>query len=77
MMIRTHIAVAIFAILLFLPFINGVIGKILFTGVALIATLLPDVDAGFSTLGQMKGFRLLQYFVRHRGWIHSWIWPGL
>jgi len=67
-MIRTHFSIAILAILLFLPQINN---KIIFIFTALIATLLPDIDTAFSTLGKEKVFRFLQFFVRHRGFIHS------
>ena len=68
MMLRTHIAVVIFAILLFVQYVNN---KLLFVFVALIAASLPDIDTGFSTMGKFKGFRILQFFVRHRGLIHS------
>lgn len=73
MLIRTHLAAAVFAIVLFLPYINGLIGKVIFAIVLLVATFIPDIDTGFSTLGKMKGFRFLQFFVRHRGWIHSFL----
>jgi len=68
MLLRTHLAIVVAALLLFLPHVNN---KIIFVFVALIATMLPDIDTGFSTLGKMKGFRFLQFFVRHRGFIHS------
>lgn len=68
MLMRTHIALAVFFILLFLPHVGS---KFVFVGVALIASVLPDMDTGFSTLGRLKGLRLLHLFVRHRGFIHS------
>jgi len=68
MLLRTHLAIIVAALLLFLPHINN---KIIFIFVALIATMLPDIDTGFSTIGKMQGFRFLQFFVRHRGFIHS------
>lgn len=68
MMLRTHLAIIVLIIILFLPSISG---KIAFTLAALIATLIPDIDTGYSTLGKMKGFRLLQFFARHRGIFHS------
>lgn len=67
-MLRTHLALAVFAIILFVEHVNN---KLLFVFIALIATALPDIDTGFSTLGKRKGFRFLQFFVRHRGMIHS------
>ena len=71
MLLRTHLAVIIAAVILFFPHIAGINNKIIFIFIALIATMLPDIDTGFSTLGKMKGFRFLQFFVRHRGFIHS------
>lgn len=68
MMIRTHLAIAVLAILLFLPHISN---KILFVIVALVATLIPDVDCAFSTLGSSRIFKFLQFFTKHRGIIHS------
>ena len=68
MMLRTHLALAIFAIVLFVQHVNN---KLLFIFIALIATALPDIDSGFSTFGKMKGFRFLQFFVKHRGIVHS------
>jgi membrane-bound metal-dependent hydrolase YbcI (DUF457 family) len=68
MLIRTHLAIVIFAMLLFIQHVNH---QILFVFVTLIATLLPDVDSAFSTLGKGKAFRIIQFFVAHRGPIHS------
>ncbi len=68
MLLRTHLALAVLAILLFVRHVNN---QLLFILVILIATMLPDIDTGFSTMGKFKGFRFLQFFVRHRGIIHS------
>lgn len=68
MLLRTHLALVVLAIILFVSHVNN---QLLFVFVALIATLLPDVDTGFSTIGKYKEFRFLQFFVRHRGIIHS------
>jgi len=68
MLKRTHLAVGVFAILLFIQYVNN---KLLFVFVALLATLLPDIDTAFSSVGKHKGFRFLQFFVAHRGPIHS------
>jgi len=68
MLFRTHLAIVVFAIILFVQQINN---KFLFIFVTLIATLLPDVDSPVSTLGKNKGFRFLQFFVKHRSFIHS------
>ena len=71
MLLRTHLAIVIMALLLFLPHIDGASAKIIFIFITLIATMLPDIDTGFSTIGKFRGFRFLQFFVRHRGIIHS------
>jgi len=68
MMIKTHLAIIIFFILLFLPHVSN---QLLFIAVALIATALPDIDSGFSTLGRRGIFKILQFFTKHRGIIHS------
>lgn len=67
-MYRTHIVIALFFILLFLPNINS---KIVFIGVTLLATMLPDIDSGFSKIGRAKAARIVQFFTRHRGFFHS------
>ena len=68
MMMKTHIAIGVLAIALFLPYINH---KLVFVPVVLIASLLPDIDNGFSTLGKKGIFRPLQLFSKHRGIFHS------
>ena len=68
MLIRTHLAITIFAILFFISSVNN---KLVFVAVALIATFLPDADTGFSSLGKKKIMKPIQIFVRHRGFLHS------
>jgi len=68
MLIRTHIAITLFFILLF---IGSVENEIVFVFVALLATLIPDVDSKNSTFGNKKIFRPLQFFIKHRGFVHS------
>lgn len=67
-MLRTHLVINLLFILLFLPSVSD---EFIFIFVALLATFLPDIDTGFSTLGKSGGGKLLQFFVRHRGFIHS------
>ena len=69
MMLRTHLALALIIILLFLPHITS--NKMLFIVVTLVSTVLPDIDSGFSTVGKFKGLRPLQFLTKHRGVIHS------
>lgn len=68
MMFRTHLAFGVFLALLFLPSINS---KVVFIGVILVSSLLPDIDSSYSYLGHRKIFRPLQFFVKHRGALHS------
>ncbi len=68
MLLKTHYLITLFFILLFIPAVEH---KIIFVVVALIATQLPDVDARYSKLGSKKIARILQWFTKHRGMIHS------
>jgi len=68
MLIRTHLAFIVLALILFVGRVNN---PIFFIFIALIATMLPDVDSAFSTVGHHRIFGFLQFFVKHRGVIHS------
>ncbi len=68
MMLKTHLAMTVLVILLFLGHVSN---KFLFMFVIIIATFLPDIDTGFSTLGRNIYVKPLQFFVRHRGILHS------
>ncbi len=65
---KTHLVITFFFVLIFIPIIED---KFIFVSVALIATLLPDIDTPFSYLGKNKLLRPLQFFSRHRGIFHS------
>ncbi|MCA9487413.1 MAG: metal-dependent hydrolase [Nanoarchaeota archaeon] len=71
MFIKTHLAITFFGIVIFLDFFHGIENKLLFLGVAFLATFIPDVDTRFSKLGKRKVFRPIQFFFGHRGFIHS------
>jgi inner membrane protein len=68
MLIKTHLAITIFFVLLLLPFVNH---RIIFVVVALLATYIPDIDSRYSSLGHKRTARVLQFFTKHRGLIHS------
>jgi len=70
MLIKTHLAIIVFFILLLIPSVEN---KFVFVSIALIATFIPDIDSRFSKLGSRKIFRPLQFFVHHRGIFHSFI----
>lgn len=66
MMLRTHIAIALLAFLLILPFVHD---KILFSILFFAATALPDIDSPFSFLGKKAKF--VSFFTKHRSFFHS------
>lgn len=68
MLLRTHLAFGVLMIILFVQHVND---KLIFIGLVLVATILPDLDSGFSSWGRHLVFRPLQFFVKHRGIIHS------
>jgi membrane-bound metal-dependent hydrolase YbcI (DUF457 family) len=68
MLIKTHLAIAIFSILFLIPYVEA---KLVFSLVALIVTFVPDVDEKKSSLGKYKIFRTVQMFLKHRGVLHS------
>ncbi len=68
MLLRTHLAFGVLMIVLFVQHVND---KLIFVGMVLLATVLPDLDSGFSSWGRHLIFRPLQFFVKHRGVIHS------
>ena len=68
MLIKTHYTIALFFILLLVPY---TFDKTIFIAVALFATFIPDIDSRFSKLGKKKIVRVLLFFTKHRGIIHS------
>lgn len=68
MMLKTHLALSV---LVSLMFVSSVSNKGIFLAVLLIATIIPDIDTGFSTAGKNVFLKPLQFFVRHRGILHS------
>ena len=68
MLLRTHLTFGIFMIILFLQHVNH---KLIFVSMVFIATIFPDLDSSFSSWGRHLVFRPLQFFVKHRGIMHS------
>jgi len=68
MLIKTHLAITIFFILLLISVVDHQLTFVVF---AILATYLPDVDSRFSTIGHKRLSRILQFFTKHRGMIHS------
>lgn len=70
MLLKTHLAISLFGILLLF---NSVQSKFVFVVVAVLATYIPDVDSRYSKVGRKKINRVLQFFTRHRGVTHSFV----
>ena len=68
MLLKTHMAFAVFLIILFF---KQVASPWIFVGMVLVATILPDLDSGFSSYGRHLIFKPLQLLTKHRGVIHS------
>lgn len=68
MLFKTHLALGVFLLLMFFPHSQY---KLIFLSIILIASILPDVDTAFSTVGKNVIFRVLQWLTKHRGVIHS------
>lgn len=66
MLLKTHLAITILAILIFFQEVNN---QIWFVVIALIATLIPDIDSSSSTIG--RNATIVNIFTKHRGFIHS------
>ena len=74
MLLKTHLAFSILMIILFLEHINN---KFIFIVAVLIATVIPDLDTGFSSWGRHLIFRPLQFLTKHRGIFHSFTFAVL
>lgn len=61
-------AVAVLLVVIFLPFINN---PFVFVPLVLLTSLLPDIDAQYSFFGRTIFLRPFQFFVKHRGIVHS------
>jgi len=68
MLLRTHVMLALLFVIIFF---NHVSNKWVFVVMVLVATVVPDLDTGFSSYGRHLIFRPLQFFTKHRGIIHS------
>lgn len=68
MFLRTHIAITVFAVVLFFHLVSN---PVTFVLVALFATMIPDIDTPFSKLGKFAPSKVVQAFTNHRGVLHS------
>jgi len=74
MLLKTHLIITLFFVLVF---VSEATNKTEFVIIALLSTLIPDIDTRFSRIGKSKLLRIFQFFVRHRGIIHSFTFAGL
>ncbi len=70
MLLRTHLAITICFVFLFIDLIEN---KLIFIFISLFSTAMPDIDIKYSKLGKNLFFRPFQFFVEHRGILHSFI----
>ncbi|VVB80070.1 LexA-binding, inner membrane-associated putative hydrolase [uncultured archaeon] len=68
MLVRTHLAIGLLVILAFISYSSH---AILFACIVLFATILPDIDTPLSVIGRKKLSRLINFFTKHRGFLHS------
>lgn len=68
MLIKTHLIVTLFFVLLLIPFVEY---KVAFVLMAFLATYIPDIDSPKSKIGNHFFFRPFQWLANHRGMIHS------
>ncbi len=66
---KTHFAIGFAAALYFSTRVNR---PLIFIPIVLLASLLPDIDSGFSKLGKKPIFRPVQMASSHRGIFHSY-----
>jgi len=69
MLFRTHISFGIFLVLL--CFLIEPLISVWFGIAVLIGSLVPDIDSSYSFLGKNLIFRPIQFFIKHRGIMHS------
>ena len=74
MMFRTHLAIGVFASLVFLPLVDN---PFPFVGIVVLASLLPDIDTPFSKVGRNVPAKIVQVGTEHRGLLHSLTFAGL
>jgi len=68
MLYYTHLIVALFFALFLFPKFG-----LVFFIVMMVSSLLPDIDTKYSKFGRRWFFRPLQFFIRHRGILHSFV----
>ena len=68
MLFKTHVSITVFAILILISHVEY---KTSFVIMALVATMIPDIDTPNSKIGRNWYFRPFQWIAKHRGMFHS------
>ncbi len=78
MLFRTHLLLGIIFFLLFQQFFSGG-SVIIFLGLVLLGSILPDIDEANSTINRWSGIvgRIFAFLFRHRGLFHSLLFAVL
>ena len=72
MLFRTHFIFAILVYILFFKYLEiSLFAKIIFGVFLFLATVFVDIDAKNSKIGNHCYLRPLQWFISHRGMVHS------
>jgi len=59
---------AVLLIIIILPYVDN---KIVFLGLVFLGTIIPDLDSSCSKFGKNILFRPFQFFIKHRGIMHT------
>ncbi len=70
MLIKTHLLISLCIGLIFTPYVRY---PLLFLAVILLATYIPDIDTPNSKIGNHWYLRPFQWFAKHRGIVHSFV----
>lgn len=68
MLFITHLLIDLIFVLGFFPYLKN---PLLFLFVSLFATIFPDIDSSNSRIGKLFLFRPINFFISHRGILHS------
>lgn len=68
MLFRTHLVLGFLGGFLLMPLFEH---QIVFLMLFLVGSVFPDIDSKFSKVGNKKFLRPFQFFVSHRGIVHS------
>jgi len=71
MLLRTHIAISLLGILALFSLFPEFLEWSIFVAAVLLGGIFPDIDCETSKLGRRGIFRPFQFFMKHRGFFHS------